>query len=82
MTEYPPPLAPDDLHTASTDDGAEEDGHLPSSEPLATGIPAVDEVLANVDQLDGLPLDEHLAAFERAHETLRSALDADPGEPA
>jgi hypothetical protein len=47
-------------------------------------------VLAEIDDLDELPLDEHLGAFERAHDALRSALDAapdsapdtGPGEPA
>src|SRR4051812_48370586 len=53
-----------------------------AEESLRTGVPAVDDVLADVDRLDDAPLDEHLAAFERAHDSLRSALDADPGEPA
>jgi hypothetical protein len=57
------------------DDGSEAgDGRTP-----LTGVPAVDEVLAEVDALGERPLDEHLATFERAHETLRAALDADPG---
>jgi hypothetical protein len=51
-------------------------------EAAGTGVPAVDGVLADLDTLDERPLDEHLAAFERAHDTLRSALDAGPGEPA
>ncbi len=51
-------------------------------EPTRTGVPAVDDVLAEVDRLDDVPLDEHLATYERAHESLRSALDADPSEPA
>jgi len=54
-------------------------------EPTSTGVPAVDEVLREVDDLDALPLEEHPGRFERAHETLRSALDADaiePGDPA
>jgi hypothetical protein len=55
---------------------------VPPTEPTRTGVPAVDDVLSEVDQLDERPLDEHLAAFERAHDSLRSALDAEPGEPA
>ena len=47
----------------------------------STGVPAVDEVLAALDGVEDLPLEEQLAAFERAHEGLRSALDAQPGEP-
>jgi len=42
----------------------------------------VDQVLADVDGLDALPLEEHLSTFERAHESLREALDAEPGDPA
>ena len=61
--------------------GQAEDAE-PNGDPTWTGVPAVDGVLADVDGLEGAPLEEHLAAFERAHETLRSALDADPGEPA
>jgi hypothetical protein len=80
MTEHPP-QAPEDLDAGLTDDGP-EDAPDESIEPTHTGVPAVDEVLAGVDRLDGAPLDEHLAAFERAHDALRSALDTDPGEPA
>jgi hypothetical protein len=47
----------------------------------STGTAAVDRVLEDLDQLDETPLEEHLGAFERAHESLRSALDADPGDP-
>jgi hypothetical protein len=46
--------------------------------PSTTGVPAVDQVLADVDRLDDLPLNEHLGAFERAHDSLRAALDALP----
>ncbi|MEZ5191392.1 MAG: hypothetical protein R2734_01815 [Nocardioides sp.] len=44
--------------------------------PLRTGDPRVDQVLASVEPLDGLPVDEHVAVFERAHDGLRDALDA------
>lgn len=47
-----------------------------------TGVPVVDQVLTDVDRLDERPLDEHLAAFERAHEALHAALDAEPAEQA
>ena len=57
-----------------------------ADEPTTTGVPAVDEVLSVVDRLDDLPLEDHLSAFERAHESLRAALDAPsvdrPGDPA
>ena len=81
MTEQVPPQSAAEFDPDLADEGAEEGPYVPE-EPARTGVPAVDEVLADVDRLDGVPLDEHLAAFERAHESLRSALDADPGDPA
>ena len=42
--------------------------------PEQTGHPAVDGVLASLSGLDELPVDEHVAVFEAAHDTLRSAL--------
>ncbi len=80
MTDYPPSPAPEDLDESRRDE-VEDPAHEPA-EPTHTGVPAVDDVLADVDRLDETPLEEHLPAFERAHEALRSALDADPGEPA
>lgn len=58
--------------------------------PTTTGVAAVDQVLRAVEQIHDLPLGEHLAAFERAHEALRLALDVptsgapttEPGDPA
>jgi hypothetical protein len=81
MTEQVPPQAAEDVDPDPEDVG-QHDVPSPSEEPTRTGVPAVDDVLADVDRLDDVPLDEHLAAFERAQESLRSALDADPGEPA
>jgi hypothetical protein len=43
-----------------------------------TGVPAVDDVLESLDDLDDQPVEEHVAVFERAHETLRGALEAKP----
>ena len=46
-----------------------------SGEPgTATGHPAVDEVLRSLESLEARPVDEHVAAFEDAHERLRRAL--------
>jgi hypothetical protein len=74
MTEQAPPTDPQ---------GDEpEEQQTAADEPTATGVPAVDEVLSEVDGLDDLPLEEHLPTFERAHESLRAALDAEPGDPA
>lgn len=42
---------------------------------VRTGNQAVDDVLTSLEGLAELPLDEHVAAFERAHEQLRAALD-------
>jgi hypothetical protein len=69
MTEHPPFSSPEE----SVDPSA--------AEPTLTGVSAVDEVLRDVDDLDRLPVEEHLGRYERAHESLRSALDADPIEP-
>jgi hypothetical protein len=52
-----------------------------SQQPTRTGVPAVDAVLHEVDALADLPIDDHVAVFERAHEQLRSALDGRSGEP-
>jgi hypothetical protein len=62
--------------------GVPDDPSTPPVGATRTGVPAIDEVLDDVDRLDDRPLDEHLTAFERAHESLRSALDAEPGDPA
>lgn len=50
---------------------------------VETGHPAVDEVLRSLGRLDELPVSEHVALYEDAHEALRRALsearDAEPG---
>jgi len=48
------------------------------SEPVRTGVEEVDSVLESVDDLDGTPVDEHVAVFEGAHDQLRRALDGQP----
>lgn len=50
-------------------------------EPPTTGDEAVDAVVASLRGLDDLPVSEHVAVFERAHESLRQVLNA-AGEPA
>jgi hypothetical protein len=77
MTEQVPPMVLDE-----GPEGVEQSapqGDVPA-ERTTTGVPAVDRVLADVDQIDDLPLEEHLGAFERAHDSLRSALDARPSD--
>ncbi|KRF32468.1 hypothetical protein ASG94_18645 [Nocardioides sp. Soil805] len=44
-----------------------------------TGVAEVDAVLASLDGLADLPVAEHVAVFEQAHERLRRALDAPSG---
>lgn len=74
----------------SGEDTSEETGGDHAAAPVSTGHPAVDEVLRSLDDLDGRPVDEHVGAFEEAHDRLRRALSdagdegADPtgdGEP-
>lgn len=69
MTEQVPPTA---LRGVQLGD----DSSMPGAETTSTGVAAVDQVLADLDRIDGAPLEEHLAMFERAHDALRSALDA------
>jgi hypothetical protein len=52
------------------------------AEPVRTGNQQVDAVLASLEDLEGVPVQEHVAVFERAHEQLRAALDAQPSRPA
>jgi hypothetical protein len=40
----------------------------------STGIETVDAVLSGLGDLDDLPVTEHVAVFERAHESLRAAM--------
>jgi hypothetical protein len=73
MTDQPD----EDAHVEETDTVEPADDGSPS-----TGHPAVDEVLRSLDELDGRPVDEHVVAFERAHETLRRTLSGAADEPA
>jgi hypothetical protein len=51
---------------------------LPDEEQVRTGNERVDSVVAAVEQLRDRPVDEHVAAFEQAHDELRRALDDEP----
>ena len=46
---------------------------LPRARP-STGDPRVDDAVARLDDLAGLPIAEHLAVFEYVHERLTEAL--------
>lgn len=61
--------------TSAPPDGAEAPANAASER---TGVPAVDRVLAEVEGVGALPAAERVAVFERAHEELRRALDANP----
>lgn len=47
-------------------------------ERVRTGDHRVDSVIAAIEGLEGRPVEEHVAAFERAHDELRRALDGTP----
>lgn len=51
----------------------------PEAERVRTGVPAVDEVLADVEALEGRDLGDHIEVFTQAHEKLRGVLDAPDG---
>jgi hypothetical protein len=82
MTEQPPVFqAEENVDPSATSESLEDGTESATGEPTWTGVPAVDQMLRDVDDLHGVPLEEHLGRFEQAHETLRSALDADPLDP-
>ncbi len=59
----------DDEASAAVDRGAASE---------RTGLPEVDRVLAEIESVGELPVADRVEVFERAHERLRRALDADP----
>ena len=48
--------------------------------PQRTGNAAVDEVLDRLESLDQLPVSDHVAVFEQAHDRLRAALEDAGGD--
>jgi hypothetical protein len=92
MTDQVPPTYSEDADVDlgdPVDEGVDqpvERTETVGAEPTTTGVPEVDAALAQLDGVESLPLEQQLAAFERAHEGLRSALDSRPserpGEPA
>ena len=64
------------------DTNEEENSSIQSqAQGASTGEPSVDAMIARLDGLDGLPLEEHAAVFEETHAGLRqvlSELDAAP----
>ena len=55
-------------------DSAADDSIDRSTAPEPTGHDTVDRVTASLVELDGLPVDEHVAVFESAHDRLRAVL--------
>ena len=47
-------------------------------QPETTGVESVDQVLTDVAAIADAPVSDHVAVFERAHDRLRRALDAQP----
>lgn len=78
VSEQEPPTDAGEVEAAADDAASDaagssyDDGGARAVE--STGHPAVDEVLRSLDELDGRPVDEHVAVFEQAHERLRQAL--------
>jgi hypothetical protein len=60
-------------------DSSDESADQPVEVFEPTGNSAVDAVLDSLTGLVDIPVAEHVAVFERAHEQLRSALDAPAG---
>jgi hypothetical protein len=61
----------EDASTEQSDSAPAPGRHLAEG----TGHPAVDAVLASLEELEAMPVHEHVAVFESAHESLRHALD-------
>jgi hypothetical protein len=81
----PDPVGPDHLdHMDDQDDDLQDAPDLSAATPAAelerTGNPVVDSVLDSLRELDEIPVSEHVAVFEAAHDRLRGAL-SDAGEP-
>ena len=55
-----------------------QDVHVDVVGEERTGMAAVDAVLDEVATLSERPVSDHVAVFERAHDRLRRALDAQP----
>ena len=77
MTEAPDvyPDFPDDEDPEAGDEGVEGVAREHVTVAARTGDARVDAVLDSLEGLDDRPVGEHAAAFERAHEELRAALE-------
>jgi hypothetical protein len=69
----------DDEHPSGHADEIETVDGEPSraprwTEPEPTGVPAVDETVAELAELDQLPTGEHVAVYDASHRRLQDAL--------
>lgn len=64
-----------------TDEPEFDGGPIASPGGVRTGLDEVDGVLESLGGLVDTPVSEHVAVYERAHELLRSALDAPSDTP-
>lgn len=75
------PVEPETERVGADQDAPAADHARPADgwEAPTTGLSSVDDVLVSVQDLDGRPVEDHVAVFEQAHERLRRALDARHG---
>jgi hypothetical protein len=63
-----------DTQAVSMDESAPEPVGQSLTEADETGDPDVDAVVSSLNGLDDLPVADHVAVFEQAHESLRRTL--------
>ncbi|MET3963754.1 RecA/RadA recombinase [Marmoricola sp. OAE513] len=73
MTEQPADITDEERREALLEDSPEE-AAARAPGVVETGNEAVDEVIRSLESLDAVPVDEHVALFEKAHEQLRATL--------
>lgn len=71
---------PESGQLEDVDDRPDLSSAVPAEEIQRTGNPVVDSVLDSLRDLENVPVSEHVAVFEAAHDRLRGAL-SDAGEP-
>ncbi len=77
---YAETVSDDQPDALDPEHGDPEHGDPEHGDPEPTGDEAVDAVVASLRGLDDVPVSEHVAVFERAHESLRQVLSG-AGEP-
>jgi hypothetical protein len=83
MTQEPVHHDHDAVGEPDEPSGLEVSEDLPDEERVRTGDERVDSVVGEIERLRDRPVEEHVAAFEQAHDELRRALDdLPPPDPA